>query len=60
MDGNYKADHMKMKRPDDDILIMDRLGYFAPVDEYKHHLLTSIYHKQVIYYYIQSTSTVLM
>jgi|SRR5215471_2934709 len=51
MDGNCKADQMKMKRPDDDVPIIDGEGYFASLEEYSHHLLTSIYHKQVIYCY---------
>jgi len=48
-----------MKRPDDNVPIINGEGYFALLEEYNHHLSTSIYHKQVIYCYVQGTSNVL-
>ena len=47
MDGNSKADHMRMKRPDHDVWVSDGEGYFARHEEYLHHVKTAKYKKQV-------------
>jgi len=47
MDGNCKADHMIMKKPEDDICLADGDGYWASSKEYQHHLECSTYGKEV-------------
>jgi len=47
MDGNYKADHMKMKNPQDDVWIADGEGYFASDEVYKQHILMTKDHEEV-------------
>jgi hypothetical protein len=47
MDGNYKADHLITKRPEEDIRIVDGEGFFASVERYQYHVKNSIYHKEV-------------
>ena len=37
-DGNFKADHMKMRQPDSDVTLMDGEGYFVESAPYKDHL----------------------
>ena len=55
MDGNYKADHMKMKKPEDDVWIIDGEGYFASCKEYQYHVETAKYPKQVKSHNIDET-----
>ena len=37
-DGNFKADHMKMKRPELDVVLTDGEGYFVEDAPYQEHL----------------------
>lgn len=46
MDGNFKADHMKMKTPHD-VYLSDGLGYFVGKDQYKEHLKKAASSKEV-------------
>jgi hypothetical protein len=46
-DGNFKADHMKMRRPDGDITLMDGTGFFVEQAPYQRHLQTAVELKQV-------------
>jgi hypothetical protein len=38
-DGNFKADHMRMKNPENDVILGDGQGYFVASKPYKQHLL---------------------
>ncbi|KAF8545940.1 hypothetical protein OG21DRAFT_1491749 [Imleria badia] len=38
MDGNFKAEHMHEKRPEDQVWLMDGLGYMATQPKYKEYL----------------------
>lgn len=49
MDGNFKADHMKMKRSDDDVKLTDGEGYFVAEASYQQHLETAKGVKEVIH-----------
>jgi hypothetical protein len=37
-DGNFKADHMKMRRPELDVVLTDGEGYFVEDAPYQKHL----------------------
>lgn len=41
MDGNFSAEHLKMRRPEDDVILSDG------DDTYKKHLAVAIEHKEV-------------
>jgi len=47
MDGNFKADHMKMKCPEDDVWLLDGQGYFVNRDAYAEHIRTAVVLKEV-------------
>ena len=38
MDGNFSAEHVKMKKPGDDVALADGHGYFVTDADYKSHL----------------------
>jgi len=38
MDGNFKAEHLHVSDPDDEVWLMDGLGYMVGKDRYKSHL----------------------
>jgi len=41
MDGNFSADHMKMKNPKDDVPLTDGEGYMVKEAPYRQHLSES-------------------
>ena len=41
MDGNFSAEHMAMRRPDDDVPITDGTGFMVGAERYKTHLATA-------------------
>jgi hypothetical protein len=41
MDGNFKAEHMKMRRPFDDVAISDGHGFMVGEKRYKDHIKIS-------------------
>jgi hypothetical protein len=47
MDGNFKADHMVMKNPSDDVWLVDGEGYFVSRAAYQKHIETAVTRKQV-------------
>jgi hypothetical protein len=47
MDGNFKADHMIMKNPRDDVWLMDGEAYFVPRAAYQKHIETAVTKPQV-------------
>lgn len=38
MDGNFKAEHMHDKRPDDQVFLMDGKGYMVSRERYHEYL----------------------
>ena len=38
VDGNFKAENLRMKRPDDDVALHDGLGYMVQSHDYEQHL----------------------
>lgn len=42
MDGNFSAEHLSMRRPDDDVVISDGTGFFVSELDYKSHLTSAV------------------
>ena len=42
MDGNFAAEHQRMKDPDEDVWMSDGDRYFVGREEYKQHLAVGI------------------
>jgi len=42
VDGNFTAQHMNMKSPEDDVALIDGEGYMVTEDPYQVHLKESI------------------
>jgi hypothetical protein len=49
VDGNFSAEHMKMKRPMDDVWLSDGEGYLVEERPYIKHLKETLEIKQVKY-----------
>jgi hypothetical protein len=47
MDGNFTADHLKQKRPDDDVWLTDGTGFMVSRAEYMDHLNIAKTYKEV-------------
>lgn len=47
MDGNFSAEHLKMRRPEDDIILSNGDTFMVGNDTYKKHLAVAIEHKEV-------------
>jgi hypothetical protein len=47
VDGNFTAQHMKMKQPHLDIRLSDGLGYMVTEADYQAHLLSAVESKEV-------------
>jgi hypothetical protein len=46
IDGNFASEHIKMKRPDDDVALTDGNRYFVSVEDYETHLAETPENKQ--------------
>ena len=46
VDGNFHADHLMMKYPEDDVALADGLAFMVETEPYKEHLSEAIEHKQ--------------
>ncbi|KAH9017901.1 hypothetical protein EDB85DRAFT_1874184, partial [Lactarius pseudohatsudake] len=42
MDGNFQAEHMKMRNPDNDIPLSERTGFMVSQKPYKLHLKSAV------------------
>ena len=42
VDGNFKAENLRMKKPDDDVALRDGLGYMVQSNDYDEHLKESV------------------
>jgi hypothetical protein len=47
MDGNFSAEHLKMRRPDTDVRLSDGLGFMVTSGDYKAHLNLAVERSQV-------------
>lgn len=45
-DGNFHADHLEMKYPEDDVALADGLAFMVETAPYEEHLKESVDHKQ--------------
>jgi hypothetical protein len=50
VDGNFKAEQMRMRRPEQDVILMDGHGFFVQDGPYQEHLRTARQYKQVTLY----------
>ena len=50
MDGNFQAEHMRMKNPDDDIPLSDGAGFMVSKKPYELHLKLAVERWQVALY----------
>jgi hypothetical protein len=57
MDGNFCAEHLKMRKPEDDVALTDGDSFFTSVNDYDTHLAESVEAKQVNWYYVASLYT---
>ena len=48
VDGNFKAEQIKMRKPDDDVGFIDGEGYMVEDAPYRAHLAASLESKEVI------------
>jgi hypothetical protein len=46
MDGNFSAEHLRMRKPDDEVIFADGAGFFVAEKRYKDHLELAIEGKQ--------------
>ena len=47
MDGNFQAEHMKMKNPESDVPLSDGTGFMVSNEPYKSHLKSAVERRQV-------------
>jgi hypothetical protein len=52
IDGNFSADHVKMRNPEDDVCLTNGQGYMVEDSRYQKHLAITTEVKQVMGYYI--------
>jgi hypothetical protein len=47
MDGNFKAEHMKMRNPENDVPLSDGTGFMVRKKQYESHLKSAVERRQV-------------
>jgi hypothetical protein len=47
MDGNFKAEHMKMRNPENDVPLSDGTGFMVSPKPYELHLKSAVERRQV-------------
>ena len=47
MDGNFQAEHMKMKNPENDVPLSDGTGFMVSKKPYELHLKSAVERRQV-------------
>jgi hypothetical protein len=47
MDGNFKAEHMRIKNPEDDVPLSDGAGFMVSKGPYELHLKSAVERQQV-------------
>jgi hypothetical protein len=48
VDGNFKAEQIKMRRPEDDVALIDGEGYMVTDGPYREHLREAVETKEVV------------
>ena len=54
VDGNFKAENLKMKKPHEDVALHDGLGYMVRSEEYDQHILETVEPKKVWFFVINT------
>lgn len=49
MDGNFKAEHMRMRNPENDVALSDGTGFMVSKSLYESHLKSAVERRQVRY-----------
>jgi hypothetical protein len=49
MDGNFQAEHMRMKNPENDVPLSDGTGFMVSKEPYRLHLKSAVERRQVSY-----------
>ena len=49
MDGNFQAEHMRMRNPENDIPLSDGAGFMVSKSPYESHLKSAVERRQVRY-----------
>jgi hypothetical protein len=52
VDGNFTAQHMKMRKPEDDVALSDGLAYMVANEPYQNHIAQAANNEEV--YIIES------
>ena len=47
MDGNFQAEHVRMKNPENDVPLSDGTGFMVSKKPYKSHLKSAVERRQV-------------
>jgi hypothetical protein len=50
MDGNFQAEHMKMRNPENDVPLSDGAGFMVSKKQYESHLRLAVERRQVSLY----------
>ena len=54
MDGNFQAEHMRMKNPENDVPLSDGTGFMVSKKPYESHLKSAVERQQVSFIYCVS------
>ena len=47
MDGNFQAEHMRMRNPENNVLLSDGTGFMVSIKPYESHLKLAVERRQV-------------
>ena len=50
MDGNFQAEHMRMRNPENDVPLSDGAGFMVSKKPYESHLKSAVERRQVALY----------
>jgi hypothetical protein len=56
MDGNFQAEHMRMKNPENDVPLSDGTGFMVSKKPYESHLKSAVERQQVSFIYCVSAA----
>lgn len=59
MDGNFAAEHQRMKNPEDDVWLADGDGFFVGRTRFDEHVRTAVERVQVRYDFCGSVQSVI-
>ena len=54
MDGNFQAEHMRMRNPENDVTLSDGAGFMVSKSPYESHLKSAVERRQVRYMFLIS------